>query len=168
MSMWSSRYGRREQCHRYLDAERFQERRELSVELDPDCRDGKDSEAAELRARLLDREPGVFVGVFPDDCPQWRVEHGAGIVPEHLLGDGDVAHQIGDAVVVVVGELHHAVDVVAPVDEESVGGELGVGFYDLGPARSTLDERVDLLDRIRRDRLLVAVLELADARNLDG
>ena len=77
------------------------------------------------------------VCVLPDDRSQWRIEHGAGVVAEHLLRDRDVAHEIGDAVVLVVRELHHAVDVVAPVDEKSVWGQLGVRVDDLGPARLT-------------------------------
>ena len=93
-------------------------------------------EAAELRARLIDGEPRAFVSVFPYDRPQRRVEHGAGIVAEHLLSDRDVSHEVGDAVVLVARELHHAMDVVAPIDEESVRGPLGVRIYHLAQLAS--------------------------------
>ena len=96
-----------------------------------------------------------------------RVQHGAGVVPEHLLGDGDVAHEVGDAVGLVVGELHDPMDVVAPVDEKPVRGDLGVQIDDLRPARPTVLEPDDLIDGIRRHRLLVEPLELAHAGHLD-
>ena len=67
----------------------------------------------------------------------------------------------------VARELHHGMDVVAKVDEKSVRGPLGVRIYHFGPARSALHERGDLLDGIGGHRLLVELLELADARNLD-
>ena len=129
----------------------------------PDRRDRGNAEAGELRARLVDREPRAFVSVFPDDRPQRRVEHGAGVVAEHPLSDRDVAHEVRDAVVVVARKLHHAMYVVAPVDEKAVRGQVGVKIDDLIPTRPALHERVDLLDGIGGHRLLVELLELADA-----
>ncbi len=156
-----------EQRHRHLDAERFQQGSELSVELDPDRRDRRNAEASELCARLVDGEPRAFVCVFPDDRPQRRVEHGAGVVAEHPLSDRDVAHEVRDAVVVVTGELHHAVYVIAPIDEKPVRSQVGVEIYDFIPTGPALHDRGDRLDGISRNRLLVELLKLTDAWHLD-
>ena len=99
--------------------------------------------------------------------PQRRVEHGAGIVAEHLLRDGDVAHQVGDAVASSRCELHHAVDVIAPVDEKPVRSHLGVQHLSPRPSSPRVARARRSPQRDSPAPPARNALELADAGHLD-
>ena len=110
------------ECRWDGDVKCLKEPRELSIELHAGFGDLWNTEAAELRARLVGGEPGGAVCVFPDHGSERGVEHGAGVVAEHPLGDDVVAHQVPKALGVVAGCLHEWVRVVLGVDEEAVRG----------------------------------------------
>jgi hypothetical protein len=75
-----------------------------------------------------------------------------------------VAHQVADAVGGIARERHHGVDVVAEVDEETVAGRLIDELDHVRPRRLRRNEPIDRVDGQRRNRGLVACLELAHTR----
>src|SRR5262245_28217665 len=70
---------------------------DLAVELDANVGDLRDAEAPELRARLVEREPGWPVRSFPYLGAQRRVQHDPGVVTEHPLGSHMIPHQVRGA-----------------------------------------------------------------------
>jgi len=71
---------------------------------------------------LVKAEPRVAISVFPNHGVKGRVQHRAGIVAEHALGDGVVSHEVRDAVRPVASCLHDWMYVVAEVDKKPVRG----------------------------------------------
>ncbi len=120
-----------------------QRRGDLAIEFEPHLPDLRDLETGELRARLVEREPGIAGDVFPDNGVKWRVEDRAGVMPEHALGDRVIAHQIAHTRHLVAGERHDWADVVAEVDEEPVRRRRVDQLEHLRPRGAPRDELLD-------------------------